>query len=209
MTFLFIYICHVLICLISPLDLNFDKSERALDVTFPNSAGGTLGPIHTGQGRDACTNWNIFPLMLLASSVDTPTHINRSHLFASRCMLHPASCVDWAFGPATPSTARFASQLHCMCNSLLHHVFSIVVATPRVVNWRIALRTPHSLFWETQKQSRTRTWFWCGKAIIVGNLTFLLRGFVLSANETISYHRDLAMQHSWDLHDSGLWFRPL
>ncbi len=34
--------------------------------------------------------------MLLACSVDTPIHINRSHLLASRCAWRPASCLDWA-----------------------------------------------------------------------------------------------------------------
>ncbi len=34
-------------------------------------------------GRDAHANWNVFPLILLACSVDTPIHINRSHLLAS------------------------------------------------------------------------------------------------------------------------------
>ena len=42
-------------------------------------------------GRDAS---NIFPLMLLACSVDTPIHINRFHLLAWHCALRPASCVD-------------------------------------------------------------------------------------------------------------------
>ena len=40
-------------------------------------------------GRDACVNSNVFPLMLLACSVDTPIHINRSHLLASRCASVP------------------------------------------------------------------------------------------------------------------------
>ncbi len=31
-------------------------------------------------GRDARTNWNIFPLMLLACSVNTPIHAHRFHL---------------------------------------------------------------------------------------------------------------------------------
>ena len=47
-------------------------------------------------GRHACVNSNIFPLILLACSVDTPIHINRSYLLASHCQSHPASCVDWA-----------------------------------------------------------------------------------------------------------------
>ncbi len=47
-------------------------------------------------GRDACANSNLFPLMLLAYSVDTLIHINRSHLLASHCASRPASCVDWA-----------------------------------------------------------------------------------------------------------------
>ena len=34
--------------------------------------------------------------MLLACSVDTPIHINRSHLLALRWVSCPASCVDWA-----------------------------------------------------------------------------------------------------------------
>ncbi len=36
--------------------------------------------------------------MLLACSVDTPIHINRSHLLASHCASRPASCVDCASG---------------------------------------------------------------------------------------------------------------
>ncbi len=44
------------------------------------------------------TNWNIFPLMLLACSVDTPIHINRSH--CSRRISRRASCVDWALSTA-------------------------------------------------------------------------------------------------------------
>ncbi len=48
-------------------------------------------------GRDTCTNWNIFPLMLLARSVDTPFTSTWSHMLALRCASHPASCVDWAF----------------------------------------------------------------------------------------------------------------
>ena len=47
-------------------------------------------------GWDAHTNLNVFPLMLLACSVDTPIHINRSHLLVLRCASPPASCVDWA-----------------------------------------------------------------------------------------------------------------
>ncbi len=47
-------------------------------------------------GRDVRANWNVFPLMLLACSVDTPIDINRSHLLVSRCASRPASCVDWA-----------------------------------------------------------------------------------------------------------------
>ncbi len=35
------------------------------------------GPIHTGRAR---ANFNANPLMLLACSVDTPIHINRSYL---------------------------------------------------------------------------------------------------------------------------------
>ena len=47
-------------------------------------------------GHDARANWNDFPLMLLGCSVDTPIHINRSHLLASLWASRPASCVDWA-----------------------------------------------------------------------------------------------------------------
>ena len=46
--------------------------------------------------QDVRANSNIFPLMLLACSVDTPIHINRSHLLVSCCASRPASCVDWA-----------------------------------------------------------------------------------------------------------------
>ena len=45
-----------------------------------------------GRGRDAHANWNIFPLMLLAYSVDTPIHINRSYLLASRVLC--GFCLD-------------------------------------------------------------------------------------------------------------------
>ena len=54
------------------------------------------GPIHTGRGTWRVCKFELFPLMLLACSVDTPIHINRSHLLASRCASRPASCVDWA-----------------------------------------------------------------------------------------------------------------
>ncbi len=37
-----------------------------------------------------------FPLMLLASSVDTPIDNNRSHLLALPCALRCASCVNGA-----------------------------------------------------------------------------------------------------------------
>ncbi len=47
-------------------------------------------------GRSAGANSNVFPLMLLVCSVDTPIHINRSHLLALHCAWCPASCVDWA-----------------------------------------------------------------------------------------------------------------
>ena len=47
-------------------------------------------------GCHACTNWNVFPLMLLACSVDNPIYINRPHLLVLRCTSRPASCVDWA-----------------------------------------------------------------------------------------------------------------
>ena len=47
-------------------------------------------------GRHPRANSNIFPLMLLACSVDTPILINRSHLLALHCASHPTSCVDWA-----------------------------------------------------------------------------------------------------------------
>ncbi len=46
---------------------------------------------------DTCANSNIFPLMLLACSVDTPIHINRSHLLVLHCTSLPASCVVWAY----------------------------------------------------------------------------------------------------------------
>ena len=74
-----------------------------------------LGPIHTG-GRTRCrTNSNIFPLILLACSVDTPIHINRSHLLALPCALRPESCVDWALHNAG-STVN-ARHSHSVWNS--------------------------------------------------------------------------------------------
>ena len=54
-------------------------------------------------GRDAHANLNIFPLMLLACSVDTPIHINRSRLLALHCASPPTSCVDWALGSGNRS----------------------------------------------------------------------------------------------------------
>ncbi len=47
-------------------------------------------------GHDTRANLNANPLMLLECSVDTPIHINRSHLLASCGVSRPASCVDWA-----------------------------------------------------------------------------------------------------------------
>ncbi len=64
--------------------------------TFALWPGHTKAPSTQDAGRDAHANWNVFPLMLLECSVDTPIHINRSHLLASRCASRPASCVDWA-----------------------------------------------------------------------------------------------------------------
>ena len=43
---------------------------------------------------NAHANWNIFPLMLLACSVNTPIDDNRSHLLALRCASRQASCVN-------------------------------------------------------------------------------------------------------------------
>ena len=68
----------------------------ALRRASPPVCMGPQAPSTQDAGRDRRTNWNIFPLMLLACSVDTPIHINRSHLLASRCASHPESCVDWA-----------------------------------------------------------------------------------------------------------------
>ncbi len=38
------------------------------------------GLIHTDARRDAHANWNVFPLVLLASSVNTPIDNKKSHL---------------------------------------------------------------------------------------------------------------------------------
>ena len=51
----------------------------------------TLGPIHTGRAR---ANSNANPLMLLVCIVDTPIHINRSHLLAPmESAIPPPHCV--------------------------------------------------------------------------------------------------------------------
>ncbi len=53
------------------------------------------GPVHPSQAKfiqDAHANWNVFPLMLLASSVNTPNDNNRSHLLALHVLC--ASCVN-------------------------------------------------------------------------------------------------------------------
>ena len=77
-------------------------------------------------GRNACANWKVFPLMLLVCSVDTPIHINRSHLLVSHCVSHPASCVDWA--SVCPNDVPWVSEaMSCAPNSDL-----IPEATTRV-----------------------------------------------------------------------------
>ena len=73
-----------------------------------------LRPIHTGCGMRCGANWYVFPLMLLACSVGTPIHINRSHLLASRCVSHPASCVDWASGPGQHLSLPSCSYRFCL-----------------------------------------------------------------------------------------------
>ncbi len=72
--------------------------------------------------RDASANSNVFPLMLLACSVDTPIHINRSHLLASHCALRPASCVDWALGFNSMICELFArprEETKVLCSAFL------------------------------------------------------------------------------------------
>ncbi len=67
--------------------------------------GTPLGPIRTGRGTQcAPANSNIFPLMLLGCSVDTPIHINRS-----LCLRHIAHCIPrpvWIAPHARPHSAH-------------------------------------------------------------------------------------------------------
>ena len=72
----------------------------------------TIGPIHTGRAH---ANSNANPLMLLVCSVDTPIHINRSHLLAWRCASHPASCVDWAMPFRRRNTHCTQANGMCCC----------------------------------------------------------------------------------------------
>ncbi len=69
-------------------DASYRHQRASLSVhTAPRTVNVTgLVEVQSTQdaGRDACTNSNVFPLMLLACSVDTPIHINWSHLLALR-----------------------------------------------------------------------------------------------------------------------------
>ncbi len=64
------------------------------------------------------TNSNVFPFMLLACSVDTPIHINRSHLLASRCASRHVLCgLGLRLPPRHPrltlSPFLLRTALHC------------------------------------------------------------------------------------------------
>ena len=56
------------------------KPEDKERILTPDASG----TLTQDTGRDAHANSNVFPLMQLACRVDTPIHINRSHLLASR-----------------------------------------------------------------------------------------------------------------------------
>ncbi len=74
--------------------LPFFKFKRAQTFfwTFPWLEG--LRPNSHRTRHKAHANWNIFPLMLLVCSVNTPINDNRSHLLVLRCASRPASCVN-------------------------------------------------------------------------------------------------------------------
>ncbi len=85
------YCIHILHCQLSPLQGRVHhilKEKRISSLTS--------GLIHTGRAtrRDAHANWNIFPLILLGCSVNTPIDDNRSHLLVLHCTSRPASCVN-------------------------------------------------------------------------------------------------------------------
>ncbi len=65
-------------------------ASEPLEIVFKDSSGISVGVVWAQStqdaGRNAHANWNVFPLMLLACSVDTPIYINRSHLLASRVL---------------------------------------------------------------------------------------------------------------------------
>ena len=69
--------------------------------------------------------------MLLVCSVDTPIHINTSHLLVSRC----ASCVDWAYRlhdiAQIMETTVVSLGVHTQCSSSTVQIFSIFGAVLR------------------------------------------------------------------------------
>ncbi len=69
---------------------------RPKGVTMPLSSPLCIGPNphRTWDMMGALIECFSFDVVCVCS-VDTPIHINRSHLLASRCASHPASCVDW------------------------------------------------------------------------------------------------------------------
>ncbi len=70
------------------------------------------GPIHTGR---TCANSNTNPLTLLASSVDTPIHVNRFYLFALRlriqCALWPNFTLMLTLGVNGPGVCTWVFTL--------------------------------------------------------------------------------------------------
>ena len=71
-------------------------------------------PVHTGRARaNSRPNSNTNPLMLLACSVDTPIHINRSHLLALHRASRGPSCVDEAREGHNKCVAGFVSLVRC------------------------------------------------------------------------------------------------
>ncbi len=122
--------CHPLLCLpfcSLPLSLALPCWQGVLHDadTFLTA----LGPIHTGR---ACANSNANPLMLLGCSVDTPIHINRSHLLCvASCILCGLSLREPVAGVS--GTGTLAKRTHLSLEVFVRQVGVVVPGRADVV----------------------------------------------------------------------------
>ena len=80
-TFFYTWDCFQLSCRKFRLMRMRDCKESWQEILLMHALWLSTVRPNSHRTRDAHANWNVFPLMLLACSVDTPIHINRSHLF--------------------------------------------------------------------------------------------------------------------------------